>query len=1034
MTPTGDYSRGELLGWRQVSEVKCLLQVLWARLRRTQVQRCSLILLVLIMPVWSAAQTRDIWDGPPTGNWFDANNWQCLTSTGTCVPQGNAIGLILESEGKPVAVTINQNLSIAAIGNSGGDTIISGTSLSLTGTIVSDLGTAKVSNGGVVTGVNLTEPVLGDITDGTCNNCAFSGTTNNATLNQGSAAGLITTSTLKNVAVAGQTTVSDSTLTGGSIQPLGPREPLTLSNSTATGTAIYSQGPLTLDRSHVVNAPYITVDSGGSLTLSDDASATTSGFLTVGYQAAGPSALNVEAGSSLRAMNANIGANSLSSGAITVSSSDAELNLDGYLTVGSSGTGTLTVTYGGYVGTDAGLTIGFQAAKSPSAVTVTGAGSQLESDGYLSVGYAGTGSLSIINGGLVTSQSGDLGVVAGGTGTATVNGTGSKWQVDKTLYVGDAGTGTLNIQKGAVVTVGGNVVMANQSTSQATSATVTGTGPTDSPSTWSIGGSLVVGNAGPAQLTVAAGGVVDVVGGATIGRVGNTGFSLVSVDGATSQLNLNTSSLSINNGKLLVENGAAVYYDHLTSTSGTTIDVETGGNLVGTLNLIDSPGGPTANPDMIAAGATATVNGPGSTWFAKSGLNVLGALTISGGGQVNTAGQNFYAGSAGQPNNAAISVTGTGSLLAASGVGLSGSSSLSISAGASAQGTDLSIGDKATANVDNGSLHFSDGIGVGTTAGAASTLDVTKGGNVIGPLMLIGIKGTGTVNVSSGGELFSSLLSVENGSVQIHGILSASQLQLGGFGNSALLTVGTGGELINAIVEVNNQGTFTVSGGAAVGVGSRVSLSGGGTVNVEAGALTIGVGEPVEAEALFGNLNVNLFGTLSGGTVTAEKFAGAGGTVLGNVIVAGGTVSPSDPETFDISGNYKQTSGLLDLDIDGAEPGQFDRLITGGSIQIGSGTLRLDFGDGFAPTKGMSFDLLDASKGLSLANTQIQIEGLAPGFEYSVNVADGQLDITALNNGVSRTSGSGPTGVPEPATILLLLPGIGLTLLRRSRR
>ncbi|MCJ9754679.1 autotransporter outer membrane beta-barrel domain-containing protein, partial [Neorhizobium sp. BETTINA12A] len=83
--------------------------------------------------------------------------------------------------------------------------------------------------------------------------------------------------------------------------------------------------------------------------------------------------------------------------------------------------------------------------------------------GAISVGAAvgASGALTIQNGSRLTSTgSSRLAIVAGSTGTVTVTGSGSQWNVPiATFYVGFSGTGTLNIENGGQVTTGSNTVL-----------------------------------------------------------------------------------------------------------------------------------------------------------------------------------------------------------------------------------------------------------------------------------------------------------------------------------------------------------------------------------------------------------------------------------------------------------------------------------------------------------------------------------------------------------------------------------------------
>ena len=82
---------------------------------------------------------------------------------------------------------------------------------------------------------------------------------------------------------------------------------------------------------------------------------------------------------------------------------------------------------------------------------MNGTGSTWTNSGILYVGFAGNGTLKITNGGSVSSNAyGDIGYLSGGT--VTVDGAGSTWTNGSTLYVGDSGNGTLIITNGGAVT------------------------------------------------------------------------------------------------------------------------------------------------------------------------------------------------------------------------------------------------------------------------------------------------------------------------------------------------------------------------------------------------------------------------------------------------------------------------------------------------------------------------------------------------------------------------------------------------------
>ena len=100
-----------------------------------------------------------------------------------------------------------------------------------------------------------------------------------------------------------------------------------------------------------------------------------------------------------------------------------------------------------------------QSAGSNGTVTVTGPGSSWINgpSGGLNIGSFGTGTLTIANGGMViniTAFTANIGNGAGSQGTVTVTGAGSTWSNSSGVNIGNLGTGTLTIADGGTVTSG----------------------------------------------------------------------------------------------------------------------------------------------------------------------------------------------------------------------------------------------------------------------------------------------------------------------------------------------------------------------------------------------------------------------------------------------------------------------------------------------------------------------------------------------------------------------------------------------------
>jgi fibronectin-binding autotransporter adhesin len=317
--------------------------------------------------------------------------------------------------------------------------------------------------------------------------------------------------------IASKGVVSDVDLvfaTGGSISyTFGAGGTATVDMSAASGNGDLGAGLSTTSALTIKNGSCVFSGSGylgynagssGTATVIGAGSTWASGNSYVGYSGSGT--VNVLNGGTVTSSDGYIGYNAGSNGMVTVEGAGSRWGKFGdNLRVGMSGRGTLKVlgkarvdSYDASIGIDTG---------SSGTVIVDGVGSTWTVRDRLSIGNSGSGTLSITNG--ATSGT-SYGYIGGASGAVIVNGAGSNWSAHM-LYVGSSGTGTLNVLNGATVSSYYGY-LGYESGSSAT-ALVEGIG-----SKWEIRiNDLDIGKDGAAKLAIAGGGTV-VTGSTTVRR------------------------------------------------------------------------------------------------------------------------------------------------------------------------------------------------------------------------------------------------------------------------------------------------------------------------------------------------------------------------------------------------------------------------------------------------------------------------------------------------------------------------------------
>lgn len=249
------------------------------------------------------------------------------------------------------------------------------------------------------------------------------------------------------------------------------------------------------------------------------------------------------------------------------------------LIIGNEGNGLLYITGGADVNVTGGPHANSVIGRSSrelfgGLVSVDGAGSTLNISGELTLGEDGIGTISVQQGGKLTTGATLMGKLPMfGIGVSTVTGAGSTWTNNGDIVVGREGEAAIRVLSGGVATTSGSVFLGELSGS-AGSATISGVG-----ATWTIGGNLVVGNSGTGPsngIRVLSGGSLSVAGLLTVASNGliesNAKISADLVNGGTIDPG---SDLSITAGALQLD---GTY----TQTAGGKLKFDLGGTLPAT--------------------------------------------------------------------------------------------------------------------------------------------------------------------------------------------------------------------------------------------------------------------------------------------------------------------------------------------------------------------------------------------------------------------------------------------------------------------
>jgi hypothetical protein len=228
----------------------------------------------------------------------------------------------------------------------------------------------------------------------------------------------------------------------------------------------------------------------------------------------------------------------------------------------------------------------------------------------------------------------------------------------------------------------------------------------------------------------------------------------------------------------------------------------------------------------------------------------------------------------------------------------------------------------------------------------------------------------------------------------------------------------TGSFTLSGGQTLTTSGSFTNAGTLTVATGSTFTLNGGGTYTQTGGTTT--VDGLLKSSVTTAALNLNggsLFGT----------------GMLGFGVVDSGIITPADSKTsagmLAVSGTYHQNSGgALNIAIGGTTPGtKYDQLNVTGAATL-NGTLNLSLINGFVPTVGSTFEILNAS---SVSGTFSTVNGTkinasehfvvaCDTTDCDVTVASGATTASVGTTGVQRSTDS--SGRAKYANVVVRMP------------
>lgn len=763
-------------------------------------------------------------------------------------------------------------------------------------------------------------------------------------------------------------------------------------NSGSIGTASVTGGGSTL---HTGNQMFVGSVGTGSLSVQNDGAVTSDSNFYVGANNGGNGTLTVETGGDVTSTTyIYIANNAGSTGQGTINGNGSTMHADSGLRIGHNGTGTLDVENGADISTGGSTYIG-NGAGSNGTLTLTGAGTTLDSNAEISIGVNSIGALNVLAGATARSLTNNIvfgqnNITTGtghGTGTGLVSGAGSLLDADNQLRVGNNGTGSLTVEDGGAATAASAVYVGTNAASSGTlnirsggsltgndfiyvanAATSTGDVLVDGAGSQIQGAQLRVGNNGTGTLTVENGGSAVSTGNAAVGNTGSSTGTLTvrsggSFDSGGFLYFAANSAASTGNGtvtgagSLLHSDGDLSFGHSGTSTftvedgAGATTDsamyVGANGGSNGTLDILTGAdvqsGGSILIGNSAASTGAVTVNGTGSTLHSGNeifvGNNGTGTLDILGGGSASTVSHTQVG--LGGGSTGTLTVNGAGSSFLGGNQFFLGNS-----------------GDGILMVEDGGNVTISDYIHFGLSAGGTGTATISGNGSTLqgNTELLLGTSGDGILNVEDGGSvriadyIHFGLNAGATGTATVTGtgsnLHTDTQLFIGSSAGG-VLTVDAGGsvsadDFVHLGLHAGSTGSATIRGAGALLQGGTqlfIGNNGTGTLNIENG------GNAVFADYIHFGLNAGRSGsatvTGAGSELHSDTQIFVGSSGDGELtLVANGAVSADGGLV--IAANATAT-GTLNIGADALSAAAAAGIVDAATVSFGAGTGNIVF-------------------------------------------------------------------------------------------